>query len=97
MLVYVVRAWNGEEYDASDWWTCGVFASKKAADEYIKEQPEKYAKDMARINELSNLTNVRELTDEEAEEYRERNNRWCWSNKCPTYFIEQFKLQGVES
>ena len=93
MNVYIVRAYVVEDYDHRDSWTCGVFASKKAAEKYVNDQPEKFAEDFARILLLENLSTTRELTDEEAEEYRERNNRWYWNRNLPTYCIDDFELQ----
>lgn len=94
MRVYIVTAYV-ENYENRDSWISGVFASQRAAVKHINDQSEKFAEDIARITELENLVNIRELTDVENEEYRQRNNRWAWSRNEPTYHIDDFELQGV--
>lgn len=96
MRVYVVRAHADVNYEDRDSWTCGVFASEEAAKKYTHEQAEKFAEDFARILELERLAGTRELTDEENKDWREHCDRWYWQRRLPTYYIDEFELQGVE-
>ena len=97
MRVYVVRAHADVEYEHRDSWTCGVFASDVAAKRYVDEQSEKFREDSRRISELDYFATIRALTDEEVEDWRERNNYWYWNRRLPNYCIEEYELQGVES
>lgn len=93
MKVYVVVGNNCEVYADYREWIDAVFASQESAENYIQKQPERYAKDDARIDELE--YDIRELTEAEEKELNELRGRWinAW-RCCPKYRIEEYELQG---
>ena len=104
--VYVVRAENCEEYDRMHWIE-GVFASKESAEKYIINEVNRYAADMARIEELEELSDRRrddgtydsfEKYGWTAEEYKEHEDLEMYWGKawrcCPYYWIKEFELKS---
>ena len=91
MKVYVVVADNQEIEDIFHKWNDSVFLSKEAAEKYIQSQPVIFYGEQTRIEQLDELSNERELDEDEMREYEYLNNRWkfCW-HYPPHYEIEEF-------
>ena len=95
MKVYMVVGNNCEEYECYREWNEAVFASQESAENYIQKQPERYAKDDARIYELEELKyDIRELTEDEEKELSDLKDRWVKAWRCcPDYRIEEYEVQ----
>ena len=71
-----------------------LFASREAAGNYTVEQPVLFAKDYARMQELSMLYDIHNgFTAEERLEYDALRNKWGNRNTYPRYQITEFELQ----
>lgn len=95
MKVYVVVGSNHLSYEDHREWNEAVFASRESAENYVQKQPERYARDNARIDELEKLKyNIRQLTEDEEKEVRELWKRWTndWYG-CPNYRIKEYDVR----
>lgn len=96
MKIYVVTADNGWAYEDHCWWNVAAFASKEAAKEYICKLPSLIGAADARIDELDEIMDNRELTDLEKKELKELKDKWgCyWHFFDHGFFeIEEYELQ----
>ena len=91
MNVYVVIGDNGDPLGDYYQWNEAVFSSRQSAEKYVSEAPVRYAKDMARIKELVDLSKTRELTSSEMFEINKIENRW-WDDTFQNYSIEEYEV-----
>ncbi len=93
MKVYVVQADNCEAYEDFLRWTEGVFSSKELAEQYIEKETARYDSDIARIDELNELYDSDQITDEEFSELNSLKAYWyrAW-RCCPHYWIEEHEM-----
>ena len=93
MKVYVVQADNCEAYEDFWHWTEGVFSSKELADQYIEKEKARYGSDIARIDELEDLYDEDQITDEEYFELCSLQAYWSKAWRCcPHYQIEEYEM-----
>lgn len=90
MKIYMVIGDNCEAYEDHAQWNEAAFASRKSAENYIKNRIEEHSRDINRMFEIENIECTRKLTDDEYAEYLELSRKWY--NYRIDYHIMEFDV-----
>lgn len=80
MKIYMVIGDNCEAYEDHVQWNDAAFASRKSAEDYIKNRIEEHSRDINRMFEIEDIECDRKLTDDEHTEYLELNHKWYYDH-----------------